>query len=154
MRRLAALLLLAASPALGESGLTGGETLQRTLGARAAAMGRAFVSIPGEPDGLWYNPAGTAFLETPAAATTYLSGLAGGGHGLMTYVQPEGKIAYSGSLLYFNAGTIELNLSNGTQGPVTAQEATETARVAIEVVIIPLVSMPTTMSRRESGVRK
>lgn len=114
--------LFAAAPAAAESGRTAAVFLQRTLGAQAAGMGNAFTAVRGRPDSLQFNPAAAATLERKTVTTTYLKGFGGTTHGFLGYAHPSRFGALSASLLYFNAGVINLNLSDGTRGQVTAEE--------------------------------
>ena len=119
---LGAVLLLAGAPAAAESGRTAAVFLQRTLGAQAAGMGNAFTAVRGRPDSLQFNPAAAATLEHKTVTMTYLKGFGGTTHGFLGYAHPSKICAFSASILYFNAGMIDLNLSDGTRGQVTAEE--------------------------------
>lgn len=119
---LGAAFLFAAAPAAAESGRTAAVFLQRTLGAQAAGMGNAFTAVRGRPDSLQFNPAAAATLESRTVTMTYLKGFGGTTHGFLGYAHPSRLGAFSASLLYFNAGVINLNLSDGTRGQVTAEE--------------------------------
>lgn len=125
-RLLAALGLLAATaaPASAEPGLTAATFLQRQLGAQPAGMGYAFTAVRGRLDAMQFNPAGLAWLRKPVASSTYLNGLAGANHGFLGYGQPLPWGTLGVGLLYFNAGSIDLNLADGTTGRVTAEEDT------------------------------
>ncbi len=119
---IAGLCALAHVPAWGEAGRTAAPFLKRTLGAQAAGMGGAFVAVRGRPDSLQYNPAALATLRSKTLTTTYLSGFGGTTHGFLGYVHPLGAGTLGAGILYFNAGSIDLNLSDGTRGTVTAEE--------------------------------
>lgn len=124
MRRAAAAAALAAAlagPAAAEPGRTAAAFLQRTLGAGAAGMGSAFAAVTGRLDSLQYNPAGLAALERPTAASTYLKGFAGTGFGFLAYAHPTPVGTFSASALYYSAGDITLNLSDGTRDEVAAE---------------------------------
>ncbi|PCI37233.1 MAG: hypothetical protein COB53_07110 [Elusimicrobia bacterium] len=123
--RAAALLLaalLAASPAGAVGGRTSGGFLQRTLGAKAAAMGNAFVAVSESPDSIQYNPAALSTISRPVLSTTYLNAFGSTNYGFLGYVHPLPLGVGAVSAVYFNAGTIDLNLSDGTTGRVTAEE--------------------------------
>lgn len=47
--------------------------LFRNVGARAVAMGGAYTAIANEPNGIFYNPAGLAFLPSKPYLSTYFS---------------------------------------------------------------------------------
>lgn len=127
MRRagLAAALLLLCAAAHAEPGRTAAVFLRRALGARAASMGGASAALldPG-PDAPQYNPAGLARLGRPGFASSYLNGFGGVNHGHVAYAHPLPLGTVAAGLLYFNAGKIDLNLSNGQRGTVTSEEDT------------------------------
>ncbi|MBI3554239.1 MAG: PorV/PorQ family protein [Elusimicrobia bacterium] len=126
MGRLAGLLvvlaLLRPLPARGEAGLSGAETLARPLGARATAMGTAFAAVDGGVDSLAYNPAGISTAAHAAVQTSYTRGIADDYFSYGAYVQPLpfGVLAVGG--MYYDAGTIHLTLSDGSDRFVKAQQ--------------------------------
>ncbi len=90
MRRVFAIsvLLFVILPALavGSSRGTVGFTFLRTqVGARPAAMGGAFVAVPGELQGLLSNPAGVAEIERRSAFAGYLDHVLDLKSGLVAY---------------------------------------------------------------------
>jgi len=122
---LAALLLCgAASGARAETGRTAASFLRRALGARAAAMGGAFVAVRNSADSLQYNPGALSTIGRRTVTTTYLSGFGGTSHGFLGYAHPLGRVTLGAGALYYNAGPIDLNLSDGTRSRVTAEENT------------------------------
>ncbi|MFH1725164.1 MAG: PorV/PorQ family protein [Elusimicrobiota bacterium] len=115
--------LVAAPPrAEAEPGRTAAPFLQRALGAQAAGMGNAFVAVPGRADAIQYNPAAAATLDRKTLSSTYLNGFGGTTHGFLGYAHPVPHGTLAAGVLYFNAGRIDLNLSDGTRGRVTAGE--------------------------------
>ncbi|MBI5241668.1 MAG: PorV/PorQ family protein [Elusimicrobia bacterium] len=125
MRPSLALLLLLSLPASGlraEPGGTAAATLRRPLTARPVGMGEAFAAVDGGLDSLGYNPAGAGRLKKPELGTSYLRGAAGDDFGFLGYSHPFPLATLTGAMVYYNAGTIELNLSDGTRGPRTAQQ--------------------------------
>ncbi len=119
---LAALTLvsLACPYAAADSGLTAAPVLNRPVGARSSAMGRAFAAVPGDPEGLMYNPAGLAFITAPRPYAAYMNGLVGG-YGLVAAPFPVKGFVITPAFLYYNSGSMGLNLSDGTSGNVTAE---------------------------------
>lgn len=115
--------LLAVLPAGAETGRTAAVFLKRAMGARAAAMGGAHAAVldPGA-DAPQQNPSGLARLTRPALASSYLHGFGGVTHGNIAYAHPLRYGVVGTGLLYFNAGDIGLNLSNGTKRTVTSEE--------------------------------
>ncbi|MFA6092368.1 MAG: PorV/PorQ family protein [Elusimicrobiota bacterium] len=124
MRAFFSLLLpaLLALQAHAEPGTTGAVFLKRPLGARSAAMGGAFCALAGTLDSIHYNPAGLAALPKKAVTSTYLNSIGGTSYGFLGYGQPTALGTFALGALYFNAGKIDLNLSDGTRGRVTAEE--------------------------------
>jgi len=118
-----ALLVLAALPSLhAEPGLTGAGTLQRPFSARPVGLGESFVAVTGGLDSLGYNPAGTAGLARPELESTYLHGMADDDFGFLGYAHPLPGATVAAGMLYYHGGSVNLNLSNGTQREVTAQQ--------------------------------
>jgi len=125
MKNLALLVSLFAfcGAAAAESGLVGAPILVRAIGARSCGMGQAFASAQGDTENIIYNPGGLAFMSSTTVTATYLRGLNGDAHGLVVASVRLGDIAVlTPAILYYNAGAMDLNLSNGTQGRVTAEE--------------------------------
>lgn len=118
------LLLAQAAPVAAEPGLTAVPFLKRPLGARAAAMGSAFTAVPGAIEAAQYNPAGLAALPAKSFTSTYLQSFGGTNYGYFAYGHPTRQGTLAAGVLYFNAGKIDLNLSDGTRGTVTAEEDT------------------------------
>lgn len=119
---LACAALLASPAARAEPGRTAAAFLQRPLGARAAGMGGAFAAVRGSLDSAQYNPAAIATVPRRTLASTYLSGFDGANHGFLAYAHPFPFGTVGASVLYYNAGGIDLSLSDGTTGRVTAEE--------------------------------
>lgn len=115
--------LLAAAPLEAEVGRSAAAFLKRSMGARAAAMGGAHAGVadPGA-EAPQYNPGGLARVDKRTLATSYLNGFGGVTHGNAAYAHPLPYGVVGAGLLYFNAGDIGLNLSDGTRRTVTAEE--------------------------------
>lgn len=58
-----------------DNGGYGFSYLQRDVGTRASSMGGAYTAIVNEPAGLFYNPAGVAFLPDNSTITTSVTNL-------------------------------------------------------------------------------
>lgn len=125
MKKAAALTcLLALAPALpaaAEPGLTSAASLTAPLGARSAAMGQAFTAVEGGGESLNYNPGATAFAEKFAVGASYLRGFADAGHSFVSASLPLGPLTLTPGYMLFDAGGIDLNLSDGTTGRVNAE---------------------------------
>ncbi len=125
MRSASTLLLLAVlagpAPARAESGLTAAPILVTPFAARPAGMGGAWAAGQGL-DSIEYNPAGLAGMPRLGLLTSYEKGFDGGDYGLVEVGGRSGALAGAVGVLYHNAGSIALNLSDGTQKTVTALE--------------------------------
>ena len=126
MTRRAALFAIAlvfgAASAHADAARTAGLTLQRTTGARPAGMGEAFAGLADDANAYAYNPAGYGTLPDSQAMATYLRGIVKDQFGFLGYAHalPWGAVFAGAS--YFDAGTIDLNLSNGLQDTRRAQQ--------------------------------
>ena len=122
--RLLLLALLAVPPgsALASSGLTGAPVLNTPIGARSSGMGRAFTAVPGDPEALNYNPGALAFASGARISATYMNGFLDGNYGFLAAPVPLGAFTLTPAYLFFNSGSIDLNLSDGTKGAVTAED--------------------------------
>jgi hypothetical protein len=124
MRKLLAVVLAmaAAGPVRAETGRTAATTLNRTQSAKPGSLGGAHAAATGSLDGAFYNPASVAKLAASEAQATYLRGLASDSLGGLRYGHAFGfGGAYVGAD-YFDAGSIDLNLSDGSQRNVRAQQ--------------------------------
>ena len=115
-----ALALCAAASA--ETGRTGGVTLSRPLGARPVALADAFVAADGGLDSLTYNPAGTAALQGREMRLDYTHGIVDDSFSFAGYGQRFKSVTLAAGLAYYDAGTINLSLSNGQTGAVKAEQ--------------------------------
>lgn len=122
-RTTAALLLLAccAARAAAEPGLTAAPFLNAPVGARAAAMGQAFTAVAGGAESLNYNPGALAFAEKYSVAGSYMRGFGDSSHGFIAATLPAGRFVLTPGFMYFDGGTMDLNLSDGTTGRVQAE---------------------------------
>ena len=107
--------------ARGEAGLTAAPILNRPVGARSSGMGRAFTAVPGDAESVMYNPAGLAFATGLKAHVSYMNGFGGGAYGFAAVPVKAGNFVLTPAFLYYNSGTMRLNLSDGTSGDVTAE---------------------------------
>lgn len=122
---LAAFFLLAAAAvpgrAVAESGLTGAPILNRPIGARSSAIGRAFTAVPGGAESLMYNPAGPGLNTKSEIYLSYMNGYGGGSYGFAAAPLKLKALVLTPAFLYYNSGEINLNLTDGTRGTVTAE---------------------------------
>ncbi|OGS13049.1 MAG: hypothetical protein A2285_06910 [Elusimicrobia bacterium RIFOXYA12_FULL_57_11] len=108
--------------AAAEAGLTAAPALNAPMGARSAAMGQASAAVPGSAESLNYNPGALAFTPGSNIFASYLSGFDYTGHGFMAAPLKFGAFVFTPGYLYFNGGSMNLNLSDGTTGKVTAED--------------------------------
>lgn len=121
-RALAAVLLALPVRAAAEAGTVGGQTLQRPFGARALGMGEAFCAVPGGLDSAGYNPAGLSAAKRPTLGTSYNRGAIDDSFAYLGYAHPLPFAVLDAGLLYYDAGKIHLQLSDGTDTIVNAQQ--------------------------------
>jgi hypothetical protein len=82
--------------------------LQQDVGARASAMGGSFISMHGDPAGIFYNPATIATSLSPVAAFGYTSHLLDINAGFAAYTQGIEDIGVIGiGVNYVDYGTFE-----------------------------------------------
>ncbi|OVE76100.1 hypothetical protein BVX98_06370 [bacterium F11] len=115
-------LLLGSGLLYADTAQTGALTLQRGGGAKAEGLGQSFVSIPGQIQSLGYNPAGLSHLPYAEVSATYLNGMVDDSLGTLTYGQPVPFGTLFVGALYFDGGSIDLNLSSGLQEQRNAQQ--------------------------------
>ena len=129
MKYIGAMLLLLISPSVlfAEAGLTAGTLLSRTLDARAAGLGQALTADSGNIDDAFFNPAGLARLEHPEISATYQNGLLDDSIGGITYAHDTGYGSWFAGASALDAGTIDLNQSDGTTGSRHAEQDVSTA---------------------------
>jgi hypothetical protein len=96
------------SPAFG-IGETTGSILRIPIGARQIALGEAFVSIADDVNTIYYNPAGINNVKGQEISFMYHKGLTDINNGLLAYGRQTKFSSIGGSILYLDAGEIELN---------------------------------------------
>ena len=89
-----------------DSGMMAGfEFLRSDIGARPGAMGGAFIAVPGDLQGLAYNPANIVGIQNRTVAATYVDHILDFNQGFIGYGQ---KVAGTGtfglSLSYMSYG--------------------------------------------------
>lgn len=99
----------------------GYEFLRNEAGARASALGGAFVAVKNDINGLFYNPAGISFLEHPVGSFTYFNHLIDFNGGTFIYGKPlNEKYSFGIGLNYIDYGDFdgrdEFNNDTGTFG--------------------------------------
>lgn len=99
------LVLFLASPAV--AGFGGFDILSTTVGARPAAMGAAFIAVPGDIYGLVYNPAGLARISSPLGTLTYVDHLLDFQSGFLGYAHPTPSGVLGIGVQYLDFGQFE-----------------------------------------------
>jgi hypothetical protein len=79
-------------------------------------MADAFAAVDGGLDSLSYNPAGMARLTQSELRSDYTHGLVDDSFSFLGYAQRLKPLTIGVGAEYYDAGTINLNLSDGTQG--------------------------------------
>lgn len=79
--------------------------LQVPAGARAVAMGGAFTAVPGDPMGLYWNPATLAGVQRQMFTSTYTGYLMDMQAGFAGWVNPSGGDIVGASVNYFYGGS-------------------------------------------------
>jgi long-subunit fatty acid transport protein len=100
----------------GSPATSGFQFLKMQVSARAAAMGGAFLAIPGDVSSLYYNPAGIANIKSKSASFTYQDDLLDFNSGFIGYVHPEfgpGNVGIS--VLYRDYGSFDRTDVSGQQ---------------------------------------
>ncbi len=99
-----------------QAGTTGFDFLRTPVGARAAAMGGAFVAMPGDVYDVFYNPSGLSFVNRRVRAFSYLKHVLDFQSGSVAAVQPIQKLGKIGAgIRYFNYGSFDKTDQNGNK---------------------------------------
>ena len=105
MKKILAAALLAIISGSASAGTAGFAFLQVPVGARAVAMGGAFTAVPGDPMGLYWNPATLAGLQEQVFTSTYTGYLMDMQAGFVGWVNPSGTDLVGVSINYFYGGS-------------------------------------------------
>jgi len=89
------------------AGTAGFAFLQVPAGARAVALGGAFTAVPGDPMGLYWNPATLCALGGQEFTSTYTGYLMDMQAGFVGWAKPSGDHAVGASVNYFYGGTFQ-----------------------------------------------
>lgn len=101
---LASVLLIAVA-GTAVAGTAGFAFLQVPTGARAVAMGGAFTAVPGDPMGLFWNPATLAGVEHQMFTSTYTGYLMDMQAGFAGWINPADRDVVGVSVNYFYGGS-------------------------------------------------
>ena len=100
----------------------GAVTLLQPVGARSYGMAETGTALKGEICALHYNPAGMINVQERQSAFSYQRGIADDNFGVATYGLPLHDYVFGASLLYYDAGSIELTNRYGATRTVKAQQ--------------------------------
>ncbi len=115
MKKILAAVMLAIITGSLSAGTAGFAFLQVPVGARAVAMGGAFTAVPGDPMGLYWNPATLASLQEQVFTSTYTGYLMDMQAGFAGWINPSGNDLVGVSVNYFYGGSfIRTSMMNPT----------------------------------------
>lgn len=84
------------------------EFLRNDVGARAAAMAGSFVSVVGDPNSLFYNPAGLSTLDNPVGSLGFFKHLLDINSGYVSYGLPLADVGnVAAGIVYNNYGSFD-----------------------------------------------
>jgi hypothetical protein len=107
MRLMPAAALTVALAVQAVAGTAGFAFLQVPSGARAVAMGGAFTAVPGDPMGLYWNPATLCGLDRQMFTSTYTGYLMDMQAGFAGWVKPSDDDVVGASVNYFYGGSFQ-----------------------------------------------
>lgn len=105
MNKFLAAVILAMITGIASADTAGFAFLQVPTGARAVAMGGAFTAVPGDPMGLYWNPATLAGMQEQMFTSTYTGYLMDMQAGFAGWVNPSDNDLVGVSVNYFYGGT-------------------------------------------------
>lgn len=107
----------AAFAARADVGTSGAVFLKLAAGSRPAAMGEAFAGVADDVNAMFYNPAGSAFLEKPQFTAQYGSWFQGIGYNVLGFVYPvDGAGSFGLGIINLGVNDIEKRTAD-TEAP-------------------------------------
>jgi hypothetical protein len=108
-KKILALIILIVSTSVAFSNTTSPFQFLRYNGsARSAALAGCMVSMAGDPNGLFYNPATIATVDSKKFSVTFLKHVLDINSGNVSYIRDfEGLGTFAGSVIYTNYGTFD-----------------------------------------------
>jgi len=91
-----------------KAGTSAAQFLKIGVGARAIAMGEAFVASSNDVLALYWNPAGLTFIDRASFSTTHTEWFAGITHDFVGVAVPIGQGALGASITLLNSDEIEI----------------------------------------------
>jgi len=115
-------------------GTVGFQFLKTQVGARPAAMGGAFVAIPGDINAIQYNPAGIVTFNKRTASFSYLNDLLDINMGFVGFVQPKVGPGNLGIAVLFKdyGNLIKTDITGEEMGNFSSNSFSFAAAYAIE----------------------
>lgn len=107
MKTVITIIFLLCSTALFAAGETGLAVLKVGVGARATAMGEAFVASSDDASGIYWNPAGSAWIENRQAHFSHNSWIQGINHNVASLTFPTAVGSFGIGLLLNNVEGFE-----------------------------------------------
>jgi hypothetical protein len=101
---------------------TGGTTLLETMDARAAALGEAGSTLTGDLSGVAFNPALLTAMDGAQLETQFQVAPGDVRTGLVAYGRGGPRLGWSASVVYLDAGTIEIVPAAGAPSTKKAQQ--------------------------------
>lgn len=101
---------------------TGGTALLETIDARAAALGEAGTTLPGDLSGVAFNPAVLTTMEAPQLETQFQVAPGDVRTGLVSFGRTGPRVGWSASVVALDAGTIEIVPTSGAPSTERAQQ--------------------------------
>jgi len=106
-------IILAAAYSLAGSN-TGYSFLRGDAGARSAALAGSFVSVTGDPNSIFYNPAALSTLTQSTGSISFQKHLIDINSGALSYAQELDEIGHvSAGLMYYNYGSFDETDNSG-----------------------------------------
>lgn len=122
--------------ALSGAEMTGFNFLRTNVGARPSAIAGAFVSINGDINSVYYNPAGISGLNSRVVSASYLNHVLDIQSGIISYGQPVKDIGVVGvGINYMDYGSFDRTNKNGEKlGTFSASSLVLSSSLARELI--------------------
>jgi len=116
--------LLTTHALCGEFGLTTAQFLRRDIGTRVLGLAGVGTALSAQLESLGYNPAGLTSVEKNSLMTNYINGFSGSDNfGVIVFGTPAlAPFKTALGVSYYDAGNINLNLSNGIRETRKAEQ--------------------------------
>jgi outer membrane protein OmpA-like peptidoglycan-associated protein len=115
------------------AGTTTADFLNLSPGARPSGMGEAFVSVADETSGMYYNPAGPAYMMSPELQTMYAALPGDLYYGLLGYVHPTLNGTYGLGFQYLSGASIPKFAAGVSQGGLNYYDLATTLHYSVHM---------------------